>query len=61
MKYFLLGAFSSGVLLYGISLLYGIAGSTNLGEIGREVARVVGLVSAPTAVGRACGQCFCSQ
>src|SRR6185312_8871123 len=28
MKYFLLGAFSSGVLLYGMSLLYGIAGST---------------------------------
>src|SRR6185436_14125317 len=27
MKYFLLGAFSSGVLLYGMSLLYGIAGS----------------------------------
>jgi NADH-quinone oxidoreductase subunit N len=33
MKYFLLGAFSSGVLLYGMSLLYGIAGSTNIGEI----------------------------
>ena len=31
MKYFLLGAFSSGVLLYGMSLLYGIAGSTNVG------------------------------
>jgi len=46
MKYFLLGAFSSGVLLYGMSLLYGIAGSTNLGEIGREVARIVGLVGA---------------
>ncbi len=41
MKYFLLGAFSSGVLLYGMSLLYGIAGSTNLGEIGRSVALVV--------------------
>src|SRR4030095_10478020 len=32
MKYFLLGAFSSGILLYGMSLLYGIAGSTNLGQ-----------------------------
>lgn len=42
MKYFLLGAFSSGVLLYGMSLLYGIAGSTNLGEIGRSVGSVVG-------------------
>src|SRR6266446_4618539 len=40
MKYFLLGAFSSGVLIYGMSLLYGVAGSTNLGEIGRSVASV---------------------
>ncbi len=40
MKYFLLGAFSSGVLLYGMSLLYGIAGSTNLAEIGRSVAAI---------------------
>jgi NADH-quinone oxidoreductase subunit N len=38
MKYFLLGAFSSGILLYGMSLLYGVAGSTNLGEIGRNLA-----------------------
>jgi NADH-quinone oxidoreductase subunit N len=37
MKYFLLGAFSSGILLYGMSLLYGVAGSTNLGAISREV------------------------
>src|SRR6266404_4430870 len=37
MKYFLLGAFSSGILLYGMSLLYGIAGSTNLSDIGRNV------------------------
>ena len=33
MKYFLLGAFSSGILLYGISLIYGAAGSTNLSKI----------------------------
>jgi NADH-quinone oxidoreductase subunit N len=45
MKYFLLGAFSSGVLLYGMSLLYGIAGSTNIGEIGTAVTRVVGLTA----------------
>lgn len=44
MKYFLLGAFSSGILLYGMSLLYGIAGSTNLGEIGRSLA-VIGTAS----------------
>src|ERR1700754_1382003 len=39
MKYFLLGAFSSGILLYGMSLLFGVAGSTNLGEIAPAVAR----------------------
>jgi len=33
LKYFLLGAFSSGVILYGMSLLYGIAGSTRFSEI----------------------------
>jgi NADH-quinone oxidoreductase subunit N len=32
-KYFLLGAFSSGILLYGFSLLYGMAGSTRFVEI----------------------------
>jgi len=33
LKYFLLGAFSSGILLYGMSLLYGISGSTRIDEI----------------------------
>jgi NADH-quinone oxidoreductase subunit N len=28
-KYFLLGAFSLGILLYGMSILYGLSGSTN--------------------------------
>ncbi|MDX6305498.1 MAG: NADH-quinone oxidoreductase subunit [Blastocatellia bacterium] len=37
MKYFLLGAFSSGILIYGMSLVYGVTGSTNLGDIGRNV------------------------
>jgi len=32
-KYFVLGAFSSGILLYGISLLFGVTGSTRLSEI----------------------------
>ena len=50
MKYFLLGAFSSGVLLYGMSLLYGVAGSTNLGEIGRAVAEIA---SSTTQTGEA--------
>src|SRR5580693_5505929 len=33
LKYLLLGAFSSGIFAYGLSLLYGLAGSTNLGVI----------------------------
>jgi len=33
LKYFLLGAFASGFLLYGIALLYGSFGSTNLYRI----------------------------
>ena len=33
LKYFFLGAFSSAFLLYGISLSYGLTGSTNLREI----------------------------
>jgi NADH-quinone oxidoreductase subunit N len=34
LKYFLLGAFASGFLLYGIALLYGGTGATNLQKIG---------------------------
>jgi NADH-quinone oxidoreductase subunit N len=33
MKYFLMGAFATGFLLYGIALIYGATGSTNLTEI----------------------------
>ena len=37
-KYLLLGAFSSGFLVYGFSVLYGIAGSTRLSDIVAAVA-----------------------
>jgi len=33
MKYLLLGAFSSGILAYGFSLLYGVSASTNIAQI----------------------------
>jgi NADH-quinone oxidoreductase subunit N len=33
LKYFVLGGLASGILLYGISLLYGFTGSTNFGLI----------------------------
>jgi NADH-quinone oxidoreductase subunit N len=33
MKYFVLGALASGMLLYGMSMLYGVTGSLNIGEV----------------------------
>ena len=38
-KYFVLGSFSSGILLYGISLLYGATGSTRLPAIAAASGR----------------------
>ena len=38
MKYFILGALSSGMLLYGLSLLYGVTGTLNLKETGDYIA-----------------------
>ena len=37
LKYLLLGAFSSGIFAYGLSLLYGLSGSTNLQVIGHAL------------------------
>jgi NADH-quinone oxidoreductase subunit N len=57
LKYLLLGAFSSGFLVYGFSVLYGIAGSTNLAIIVDAVANrapwdpVVYLALITTSVG----------
>lgn len=33
MKYFVLGGFASGVLLYGLSIVYGVSGTLDLGEV----------------------------
>lgn len=48
LKYFLLGAFASGFLLYGIALIYGASGSLDLAVIGRafdpQVAPLSGLM-----------------
>jgi NADH-quinone oxidoreductase subunit N len=37
LKYYLMGVFASAVLLYGMSLLYGVTGSTLLTEIGAQI------------------------
>jgi NADH-quinone oxidoreductase subunit N len=39
LKYLLLGAFSSGIFAYGLSLLYGLTGSTNLAAIRERLTR----------------------
>ena len=36
-KYYLLGVFASAVMLYGMSLLYGVTGSTRLSDIGAQL------------------------
>ncbi len=38
LKYFLIGDFASGFLLYGIALVYGMTGTTNLSLIGAQLA-----------------------
>ncbi len=40
LKYFLLGAFATGFFLYGISLVYGASGTTNLAEILRKFSSI---------------------
>jgi NADH-quinone oxidoreductase subunit N len=51
LKYFLLGAFSSAFLLYGIALIYGATGTVQLAEIGRRVAEPsLGIPSSPLLV-----------
>ncbi|PYP53008.1 MAG: NADH-quinone oxidoreductase subunit N [Gemmatimonadetes bacterium] len=46
LKYFLLGAFASGFLLYGIALVYGATATTNLTQIAAQV-RSLSLVQSP--------------
>lgn len=45
-KYYLLGVFASAVMLYGMSLLYGIAGSTLLVDIGRTLGEEITAIRA---------------
>lgn len=45
LKYFLLGAFSTGFLLYGMALIYGATGTTRL----YKIASIVGQMTVPTA------------
>ncbi|MDE0605641.1 MAG: NADH-quinone oxidoreductase subunit N [Acidimicrobiaceae bacterium] len=53
LKYFVLGAFSSAFLLYGMALVYGATGSLNLHEIRLHLASVVILKDAMLLAGLA--------
>ena len=50
LKYFLLGALSSGLLLYGLSLIYGFTGATNYTDIAEALSRADG-ASAGAVIG----------
>jgi NADH-quinone oxidoreductase subunit N len=51
LKYFLMGAFSSGFLLMGIALIYGVTASLNLGDIAEFVNQANGFVPVYFIVG----------
>ena len=53
MKYFLLGAFASGFLVYGIALTYGATRTTDLAGIWSAVSRQGALASDPLLLGGA--------
>jgi NADH-quinone oxidoreductase subunit N len=40
MKYFVLGALASGMLLYGMSMIYGATGSLSIPEIARQIGQL---------------------
>jgi NADH-quinone oxidoreductase subunit N len=50
-KYFLLGAFASGFFLYGVALLYGVAGTTRLSDLAAALARNPSSLAVAAGVG----------
>jgi NADH-quinone oxidoreductase subunit N len=45
MKYFVLGALSSGLLLYGMSMIYGATGTLNIYEVAQHAGRLAATAS----------------
>ncbi|MGZ6339283.1 MAG: NADH-quinone oxidoreductase subunit N [Candidatus Limnocylindrales bacterium] len=54
-KYFLLGSFSSAIFLFGLAFTWGLTGSTRIGEVAAQLARLAngGGISAGLAMGLA--------
>jgi NADH-quinone oxidoreductase subunit N len=67
LKYFLLGSFSSGILAYGFSILYGLGRSTRIGEIANELSQreklthIVALSHQQTEIGEQARQLLQTQ
>nr|YP_010395104.1 NADH dehydrogenase subunit 2 [Grateloupia elliptica]UQJ72545.1 NADH dehydrogenase subunit 2 [Grateloupia elliptica]UYI31689.1 NADH dehydrogenase subunit 2 [Grateloupia elliptica] len=57
LKYFVLGAFSSALLLFGLSIIYGLTGLTNLGDLSNFFSGIL-LNSLPINVGVTVGLTF---
>lgn len=51
-KYFILGAFSTGLLLFGIALIYGLTGTTNFEFIAKNLTTVLADPAAAAAGGQ---------
>ncbi len=50
-KYFLLGSFSSAILLFGLAFVWGMTGSTNIAEVSRQLTAMVNSGSLSPALG----------
>ena len=62
LKYFLLGSFSSAVFLYGIALVYGATGTTNLIGIAQFLARSCSCTTACcSSASRCCSSAWASR
>lgn len=53
-KYFLLGSFATGFLLYGIALIFGATGTTQVYEIARSLAPTVNAAPLPLVLASLC-------
>ena len=65
MKYFILGALASGLLLYGMSMVYGATGTLEVGQVfqvlgqgaGNRIVLIFGLVFVVAGIGFKLGVC----
>jgi NADH-quinone oxidoreductase subunit N len=60
LKYFILGAFASGLLLFGISMIYGFTGLTNFEDLAKLLTGINGTVNSVTYNGILIGILFVS-